>query len=446
MATDVLMPNLGFDTQSGRLLEWLRQPGDAVTKGEAIAIVESDKANVELEAVASGVLLEQRARPGEEVAVGAVIARIGAASERAAAAPTPAPAPVLAAPAPASASAPAQRVSPLAQRIAQQQRVPLEQVAGTGERGRVLRRDVEAFQAARTTGDGLRVLALPRVRRAARQLGIDLTAVLAAGYANPITLESLEAFRAASAAPLPVPAAAAAPLSALAPSPAPAAAVPEGVTVVPLSRMRQTIGRRLSESMREAPHFYVTGEFVFDAALERLKTLPGKIRINDLIAWLTTQALLRTPRLNATFAQNAVSQYASVHLAVAVAREDGLLTPVLRGAERYSLSGLAAELRALIERTRANRLSPDELGGGTFTISNMGMISQVDQFTAVINPPQVGILAVGALKPRAVVENGGLFIRQTAHLTLSGDHRAVDGMDLARFMTAFGEELDRFAQ
>jgi pyruvate dehydrogenase E2 component (dihydrolipoamide acetyltransferase) len=432
MAVDVLMPNLGFDTQSGRLLEWLRQPGDAVAKGEPIAIVESDKANVELEAVASGVLLEQRAQAGEEVAVGAVIGRIGAASERT---PAPAAAP---APAPVAASTPAQqRVSPLAQRVAQQQRVPLEQVAGTGERGRVLRRDVEAYQAARSVGDGLRVLALPRVRRAARQLGIDLAAVLAAGYPNPITLDALHAYQAAASAP-PEPAAAATTTA--------APPAQDGVTIVPLSRMRQTIGRRLSESMREAPHFYVTGEFVFDAALERLKTLPGKVRINDLIAWLTTQALLRVPRLNATYSDGAIRQYEGVHLAVAVAREDGLLTPVLRGAERYSPGGLAAELRALIERTRAGRLSPDELSGGSFTISNMGMIAQVDHFTAVINPPQVGILAVGALKPRSVVENGGLFIRQTAHLTLSGDHRAVDGMDLARFMTAFGEALDRFAQ
>ncbi len=432
MAVDVLMPNLGFDTQSGRLLEWLRQPGDAVAKGEPLAIVESDKANVELEAVASGVLLEQRAQAGEEVAVGAVIGRIGAASERT---PAPAAAP---APAPVAASTPAQqRVSPLAQRVAQQQRVPLEQVAGTGERGRVLRRDVEAYQAARSVGDGLRVLALPRVRRAARQLGIDLAAVLAAGYPNPITLDALHAYQAAASAP-PEPAAAATTTT--------APTAQDGVTIVPLSRMRQTIGRRLSESMREAPHFYVTGEFVFDAALERLTTLPGKVRINDLIAWLTTQALLRGPRLNATYSDGAIRQYEGVHLAVAVAREDGLLTPVLRGAERYSPGGLAAELRALIERTRAGRLSPDELSGGSFTISNMGMIAQVDHFTAVINPPQVGILAVGALKPRPVVENGGLFIRQTAHLTLSGDHRAVDVMDLARFMTAFGEALDRFAQ
>jgi pyruvate dehydrogenase E2 component (dihydrolipoamide acetyltransferase) len=275
------------------------------------------------------------------------------------------------------------------------------------------------------------------VRRAARQLGIDLAAVLAAGYPNPITLDALHAYQAAASAP-PEPAAAATTTA--------APPAQDGVTIVPLSRMRQTIGRRLSESMREAPHFYVTGEFVFDAALERLKTLPGKVRINDLIAWLTTQALLRVPRLNATYSDGAIRQYEGVHLAVAVAREDGLLTPVLRGAERYSPGGLAAELRALIERTRAGRLSPDELSGGSFTISNMGMIAQVDHFTAVINPPQVGILAVGALKPRSVVENGGLFIRQTAHLTLSGDHRAVDGMDLARFMTAFGEALDRFAQ
>jgi pyruvate dehydrogenase E2 component (dihydrolipoamide acetyltransferase) len=217
------------------------------------------------------------------------------------------------------------------------------------------------------------------------------------------------------------------------------------VRVVPLSRMRQTIGRRLSESMREAPHFYVTGEFIFDAAISRLKALPGRVTINDLILYLTTQTLLRTPALNTILSDGALHHHSAVHLAMAVAREDGLITPVLRHAERYSITGIGEAARGLVERARANRLSADELQGGTFTVSNMGMVKQVDHFTAVINPPQVGILAVGALKPRPVVMDGGLFVRQTAHLTVSGDHRAVDGMDLGRFLTAFGEELARFS-
>ncbi len=402
MSIDVLMPNLGFDTQSGRLIEWLKRPGEAVQKGEALAVIESDKANVELEAVTAGILVEQLAQAGDEVAVGAVIARIG------------------------SASAAPQRVSPVAQRMAREHQIDPQQVAGSGGRGRVMRRDIEALQGepvATSNGQGVR--ALPKVRRMARQQGIRLQDVLAAGYPNPITEAALAAFAQQQ-------------------KPATGVAAPEGVRRIPLSRARQTMARRLGESMREAPHFYVTGEFVFDAALERLQTLPGNLRITDLMAYLVTQTLLRVPRLNATFTNDAVNQYGAVDLAVAVARNDGLLTPVLRDAGRYSLAGLAVELRGLIERARHNQLTAADLNGGTFTLSNLGMVREVDHFTAVLNPPQVGILAVGALKPRAVVLDNGLFIRQTAHLTLSGDHRAVDGMDLARFLTFFAEELSRF--
>jgi pyruvate dehydrogenase E2 component (dihydrolipoamide acetyltransferase) len=429
MAVDVLMPNLGFDTQTGRLLEWLKQPGDAVSKGDAIAVIESDKANVELEALASGVLLEHLAHAEQEVTIGAVIARIGSATDYQSAAPsTPAATPVT--------SGSGARVSPVAQRIARELQVPVEQLAGSGGRGRVTRRDVEAYhkeaaqpQPSLSNGtDAHGIKALPRVRKAARERGIDLAAVAAAGFPNPLTLEMLDAFSAPSAAPAPS-----------------APTVPEGAVLVPLSRMRQTIGRRLSDSMREAPHFYVTGEFVFDAALDKLKSAAGKAKINDLILHLVTQTLSRVPALNATFQDGSLYRHELIHLAVAVAREDGLITPVLHNAGRFSLPGLAAEVRSLVDRARTNRLSVDDLQGGTFTVSNMGMIAQVEHFTAVINPPQVAILAVGALKPRPVVIDGGLFIRSTAHLTLSGDHRVVDGMDLARFMAVFQEELDRFS-
>jgi pyruvate dehydrogenase E2 component (dihydrolipoamide acetyltransferase) len=428
MAVDILMPNLGFDTQTGRLIEWLKQPGDSVTKGEAIAIIESDKANVELEAIAGGVLLEQRVQPDQEVPVGAVIARIGAAGE---------------------ASAPAPRISPVAQRIARDLQVDAGQIAGSGTRGRVTRRDVEALRQVETStptangtdagADARGIKALPAVRRAARQRGIDLADMRAAGFPNPITLAMLEAYAGQQAAPA---AAAPAPQPPTAQTPT---AAPAGATAVPLSRMRQTIGRRLSESMREAPHFYVTGEFDFEAALTRLEKGQVRAKINDLLLYLTVQTLLRVPSLNRTLEGGTLYAHDRVNLAIAVAREDGLITPVLHDAGRYSITGLADESRTLIDRARSNHLSADDLQGGTFTISNLGMVQQVDHFTAVLNPPQVGILAVGALKPRPVVVNGGLFIRRTAHLTLSGDHRAVDGMDLARFMATFQEELDRFS-
>ncbi|MCL4875688.1 MAG: 2-oxo acid dehydrogenase subunit E2 [Anaerolineae bacterium] len=416
MATEIVMPNLGFDAQQGRLIEWLKQPGDSVQKGEIIAVVESDKANVELESVASGVVLELLSAAGEEVSVGAVIARIGQPGETPAKAASPPPAVTV-------------EVSPVARRLAAENQIDLGAVKGSGRGGRIMREDVEALMKAKVPKNGQKsgVLALPKVRKAAREAGIDLAQVTATGVHGEVTLADIENHLRVV-------------------EPEPEVVMGEGAREVPLSRLRQVIGERLSQSMQEAPHFYVSGAFDLEAALTRLRQFPDpQPRINDLLQYLTVQVLLRVPQLNATFERGHLYVHGSVNLAVAVAREDGLITPVIPRAERYSLQGLAAESRALIQRARENRLKPDDLQGGTFTISNLGVIQQVEQFTAVINPPQVAILAVGTVKQRAVVVDGGLHIRHTVHMTLSGDHRVVDGMHLGQFMAAFQAELDRFS-
>jgi pyruvate dehydrogenase E2 component (dihydrolipoamide acetyltransferase) len=415
MAVDIVMPNLGFDTQSGRLIEWVKKPGDSVARGEIIAIVESDKANVELESAASGILLETLFEPDTEIKVGTVIARIGQPDERRSSSPQP------------PTSSPAVDISPVAKRLAEDHGIDLSGVTGSGRGGRIMREDVEALLKARGGG---RVRALPKVRKAAREAGIDLALVPPTGAHGQVTLDDLAQYQRAQA-----PAAAPAP-----PPPTPQIA---GRREIALSRARRTIGERLSRSMREAPHFYVSGEFdVTDA----LRALPSKIRINDLLLYLTAQTLLRVPELNATYEDDRLFQYDHVHLGIAVALEDGLLTPVLRHAERYSLQGIAEESRSLIERAREKRLRPDDLQGGTFTVSNLGVVKQVERFTAVINPPQVGILAVGTVKERPVVIDGGLHIRSTVYLTVSGDHRAVDGMHLARFLAVFQEQLTAFSR
>lgn len=453
MATDIIMPNLGFDTQSARLIEWLKQPGDRVQKGEILAVIESDKANVELESIAAGVLLEQRVAAGAEADVGAVIARIGQAAEMTPAHSTPETAN------PTPAATQAVDVSPLARKLAEENNVNLATVQGSGPRGRITKEDIETILASRPTsppliggrvGEGVsvlpamrgggRVLALPKVRKAAREAGVNLTDVQATGLNGVTTLADLQTYIQAKT-PVVTPAA---PPEV---KPAPQAPAREGVQVIPLSRVRQVIGKRLGESKREAPHFYVTGEFDLEAALKRLNSLPEpRPGINDLIQYVSVQTLRRVPALNATFEGETLYQYDAINLAIAVARDEGLLTPVLHGAERFSLQGMAQEGRKLIERARANRLQPDDLQGGTFTISNLGVIRQVDQFVAIINPPQVAILAVGAVKPRPVVIDGGMHIRHTVHLTLSGDHRAVDGVHLGKFMVAFQTELDNFSQ
>ncbi|MCX6046634.1 MAG: 2-oxo acid dehydrogenase subunit E2 [Chloroflexi bacterium] len=452
MATDIIMPNLGFDVQQARLIEWVKKPGDTIKQGEILAVVESDKANVELESIASGVILEQLAEAGVEVPVGSVIARIGQATEMKTAAPTVQPAPSTPAARPEETSKTAD-VSPIARRLAEDNKVDLTTLTGSGPRGRITKEDVEAAIAKPATlaipGQGAEtggVRALPKVRKAAREAGIDLATVLASGAHGVTTMADLETHQQLAKPVQPTPAAQpviqAAPVAPATPSP-----MREGAQVIPLSRMRQIIGKRLSDSMREAPHFYVTGEFDLDSALKRLNTLPEpRPGVNVLIQYLAIQALRRVPALNATYENETLYRHDSVNLAVAVALEDGLLTPVLAGAERFSLEGLAQETRGLIQRTRANKLQPNDLQGGTFTISNLGVIRQVDQFTAVINPPQVAILAVGTVKQRPVVIDGGLHIHQTVHLTLSGDHRVVDGMHLGQFMAAFQAELDYFSK
>lgn len=447
MATEIVMPNMGFDTQEARLIEWLKQPGDVVKKGDLIAVIESDKANVELESVASGILLEQLVAADTDVPVGSVIARIGTPEERAK--------PASAAPAATPAPVPAE-ISPIARKLAADNNIDLAQVQGSGPRGRIMKEDVEAAMAAKTpvttepvVAAAGTLLALPKVRKAAREAGVDLAAVPATGPNGVTTMRDLETYRQAQATPPAAPAAPTPTVATPATRPTPPATAPtrDGATAIPLSRIRQIIGKRMVESKREAPHFYVTGEFDLEAALKRLQTLPEpRPGLNDLIQYLTVQTLQRVPELNATFEDETVYQYSAINLAIAVARDEGLITPVLHGAQRFSMQGLAQEGKALIQRARANRLQPDDLQGATFTISNLGIIPQVDQFVAIISPPQVAILAVGTVKQRPVVIDGGLHIRHTVHLTLSGDHRAIDGAHLGRFMAAFQTELDNFSQ
>jgi len=454
MATEIVMPNLGFDAQASRLIEWLKQPGDTVKKGDLIAVIESDKANVELESFVAGVMLEQVVAAGDEVPIGAVIARVGAPNEAKASAPAPAqPSPAPAAPTPVSAE-----VSPIARKLAADNNVDLAQVQGSGLRGRIMKEDVEAAVAAKapattvpTSEDGGGPLALPKVRKAARDAGINLTDVPATGASGVTTMSDVQAYlqarTASQAAPQPPAPTTPAPTVAAPVTPTAAPATREGATAIPLSRIRQIIGKRMVESKREAPHFYVSGEFDLEAALKRLKTLPEpRPGLNDLIQYLTVQTLQRVPELNATFEDDTVYQYGAVNLVIAVARDEGLITPVLHGAERFSLQGMAKEGKALITRARANRLQAEDLQGSTFTISNLGIVRQVDQFVAIINPPQVAILAVGTVKQRPVVVDGGLHVRHTVHLTLSGDHRAIDGAHLGRFMAGFQTELDNFSQ
>ncbi len=431
MISDVVLPNLGFGMEEGRLIAWLKNEGDPVRKGEPIAQIESDKATVELEAVVDGVL-DAILQPADKmIPVGTVLARIRSGTETASA-PLPAAAP--------EPSIDSQRATPVAQRMANEHNLDLHQVSGSGPGGRITREDVQQAvlkRAAPSNGRPGRALAAPAVRKLARDNSIDLSQIQGTGEDGHVTRADVEML-------LTKPAIAATTIASTVPtsvSSSPTQLDPDRVER-PFSTMRQAIARRLVQSAQEAPHFYATAELDLTDALRKL---PHGIGINNLLLYLTIQALRDQTDLNATYENGHLYSYSHVHLAVAVALPTGLITPVLRRADDYSLAGLAERARDLIARTRENKLRPDELSGGTFTVSNLGIIRQIDHFTAIINPPQVGILAVGAAKERPVVLNGGLHIRTTAHVTLSADHRVIDGLIAARFLEAFDQRLQNFA-
>jgi pyruvate dehydrogenase E2 component (dihydrolipoamide acetyltransferase) len=423
---DVVLPNLGFGMEEGQLVAWLKKPGDSVRKGEIIAEVESDKATVELEAVVDGVLHEIVVPAQTVVPVGTVLARIRAADSPAAQQSAQTEATAISET--SASSARSARTTPVAERMAQEHGIDLSSVAGTGPGGRITRDDVQAVIDKGSNGsiksqpNLRRALAAPAVRKLARDHGIDLGQIRGTGRDGHVTRRDVE--------------------SALVLKQPPQIAVPTGDRwEVPLSQMRRAIGRIMSQSVQEAPHFYVTAELDLTNALKRL---PDGIGINTLLLYVTVQTLKDIPELNATFEDGRLYHYQHVNLAIAVALDKGLISPVLHQADDYSLSGLANQIHQLISRAREGRLKQDELTGGTFTVSNLGMIKQIERFTAIITPPQVGVLAIGAAKERPIVIDGGLHIRNTVHLTLSADHRIVDGMLAARFLETFDNRLQNF--
>ena len=406
---DVLMPRLSDTMEEGVLSQWLKGEGDAVHKGDVLAELETDKATMELEAFDEGVLERLLVPEGATVAVGQPIAVIGggtptstaaAAAAAPAAEPSPAPptapaagptpAPPAAPPASDPSAAAARRLrSPLARRIARDHGIDLSTVVGTGPGGRIVRADVEA-------------------------------AVVAA-----------EADAASGPAARP----------ALRPSvPTTAAAAPaDDEEEVPLSTVRRVTARRLTESAA-APHFYLISVVDAERLLafraevnDRLAHTGTKVSVTDLLVHACAVTLRAHPQVNSSWGGDKILRHRRIHVGVAVALDDGLIVHVVRDADRKSLGEIATEARALAERARAGRLVPDEFTGGTFTISNLGMYG-VDHFTAVINPPEAAILAVGAATEEPVIRDGQVVGRTTIKLTLSIDHRVLDGATAATFL------------
>jgi len=415
----VEMPKMGDTMEEGKILRWIKHEGDPVNKGESLAEVETDKVNIEIEAFASGVLRKILVPEGASAPIGAGIALIGALDE---------PLPDLLAgngsTKVATTEAPVQKpqglliertvgalqgtsrqtsvqsppgtenqgrifISPIARRIAEEHQLDYSRVDGTGPNGRIIKLDIEAALAQKQKVSEAPIPVQIPVQEA-------VSTVIEAGEA----------------------------------------------TEIPLTAMRRTIAKRLSQSMQTAPHFYMTS--VIDtgklADLRRQvneytqkESDPVKVSFNDLVVKAVALALVRMPQVNVSFAEDRLIQKKQVHIGMAVALEQGLIVPVIRNADQRSVLDIARESQRLAELARTGKLRPEDFSGGTFTVSNLGMFD-VDSFTAVINPPESAILAVGSITPTPVVVDGQVTVRDRMKVTLSSDHRAIDGTTAARFL------------
>ncbi len=415
MAQEIVMPDLGSGIDAGILLNWLKQPGEAINDGDVIAEVETDKATVEVPVNVSGTIVELKGKAGDSLAVGSVIGYVGAAGESApagdsapASAEAEAFAPAATAPANGAAltqteKAPAPveadgnlpdgvRASPVARKLAEDRGVDLSTVRGTGPQGRIVKADVENYQ--------------PE-----------------AAPAKPA---------AASAAPSALPTASYGKL-------------PEGpdVEIIETSKLRIRIAARMVESRQQIPHFYVTTEIDTAAMIALRKQINAdldddhKVTVNDLIVKATALTLRDFPNLNTHFYGDHLVRYKRINIGIAVALDNGLINIVAKDADRTPISQMAANNKAMINRAREGKLKPDDMSGSTFTVSNLGAF-EVEHFVAIINPPEAGILAIGSAKSIPIVgADGALTTGSRMKVTISADHRVTDGAEGAQFLQRF---------
>ena len=410
MATEVIMPSLGFDMVEGVVARWLKKEGDPVEKGEAIVEIETEKASVEVEAAVSGVLQKIIVPAGETVTVGTVIGMIAAPGEMPAG--KPGEKPERREPSPPPSVSPADGP----EKAREKPKKPAEE------------RKEEPEEA---EPPGRRIKVSPVARKMAEKAGIDLAQVKGSGPDGRVMERDVQAAMGAKPSPA---------------EPKTGAGVPAG-EIVPMSRMRKAIARRMTESKAKAPHFYVTVDVNMDEAmnmreqLNRLAPESEKISVNDLIVAAAARTLARFPDMNATYRGETLEKHSRIDIGIAVALPDGLIPPVLRNADRKTLREIAAGSKELSERARAGRLRSEDLGSGTFTISNLGMFD-VEEFIAIINPPEAAILAVGAVTPRPIAAGGEVRIASMMKATLSVDHRVADGAQAGRFMQELKKRLE----
>ncbi|WP_142846986.1 pyruvate dehydrogenase complex dihydrolipoamide acetyltransferase [Telmatospirillum sp. J64-1] len=425
MPIEILMPALSPTMSEGKLAKWHKKEGDQVSSGDVIAEIETDKATMEFEAVDEGVIGKILVPEGTEgVAVNELIALLLEEGEDASALEGAGKAKAAPAPAEAGSSQPAASEAAVSAQAAAPQ--PAARSGGHG---------------------GARIFASPLARRIAKEAGLDLAALKGSGPHGRIVKADVEKAKAEGTAKA-APAAAAAPQAAkpAAPAPAPVPEFGPKFHEVPHSGMRKTIARRLSESKRDVPHFYLTIDCNLDALMALRKDLNGrsdayKLSVNDFIIRASALALRKVPAANVSWTDTAMRVYEEVDISVAVATPAGLITPVIKNADQKGLAAISNEIKSLAARAREGKLKPEEYQGGGFTISNLGMYG-INNFAAIINPPQACILAVGAGEQRPIVKDGALAIATMMTATLSVDHRAVDGAVGAEYLAALKQLIE----
>jgi len=400
MSAEIIMPKMGDAMTEGKVVRWYKKTGDAVKKGEPVLEIETDKVNLDLEAEQDGKIGEVTADEGQMVPVGGRLATIVGEGESA---PTPAPA-----------AEPQRRATDKKDSIKKTTGEYAEAIETKGPR-------VDRTQnviAIPVSQEGRR-RSSPLARKMAREMGVSLDAIQGSGPQGRIVAADLKSAPRAAAAPQPVE------------MPA------RDTTRVELTAMRRTIAKRLSESIGPIPHFFLTVDYdvtnLVSIRQQMADVLQTKISLNDFIIRAVALTLREHPNVNASWGEDAITQHGDVHIGVAVSTPEGLITPVIRNADRKSVADIAAEVRALADKAKNRKLLPSDYQGSTFTISNLGAWG-IEEFTAIINPPNVAILAVGAAEARAVVVDRQIVVRDRMKVTMSCDHRVVDGAAGADFL------------
>jgi pyruvate dehydrogenase E2 component (dihydrolipoamide acetyltransferase) len=445
MATQVIMPKLSPTMEEGQLSRWLKKEGDKVSMGEPLAEIDTDKATMEMQALGSGVLRKILIQEGESAPLGQLIAIIGEPDEDISAFTSQAAATQTAKSSPPSEEAKesdAPENAPVNVPAAIDN-VPDKGAGAAAGNGRQESKPIESAVSGR-------LIVSPLAARMAAESGIDLRSVTGSGPGGRIIKRDVEELigQAKSAAPASGSQTPQRHLRAVEGSPFQKSATARASAYrdEPISEMRRTIAKRLVTSLGPVPHFFLTIEIEMDRAAEMRKGINEldpelKISLNDIIIKVAAAALRQHPQVNASFQDKVVRYYEHADIGVAVAIEEGLITPIVRAADQKSLSEIATEVRDLAERARNRKLRPEEFLGATFSISNLGMFG-IEEFTAIINPPEGAILAVGAMSPKPVVRNNEMAVRQMMRVTMSCDHRVIDGATGAKFLQTFKKILE----